>query len=1027
MGIYDEDPDVLEYSIEGWNSLEYREPWDHEPPIPAVEDWEVERHLREQRLRYALTPSQFTEETVLMPNAKTRALEAFSFADRPYLRKVYNTQSNRVLLMAGRQVEKCVHEDEVVVDSFGKPTPIKDLLVGDILVCLATEETSPNVERGSGSRMTTSKITWKSRKRKKPCREIRTRQGHRSRMATTHPVRVWNGWKAAGDLEIGDRIAVVRRAGVFSSCDYDVSSSRVRLTAYMIGDGGCNPKDVTFTNETFEVLDDFDDALVDEGMSYTFSPKKDSNTTCFRLPRYRAEKLRGWLEEDGLLGTDSYSKFLPDWVFRLSREQTSLFLNRLWSTDGHVKCNTDTKWSIEYCSMSERLVRQVQALLWKLGIPSRIRENWPSIYKKRGEKVLAYILRIETQEGVRSFVRDIGALGKIERQELDPWETNNNRDTLPLEVNEFIREIYDEVSPKKGDRTLQSAGLRRSPKYCLTRKKLLAYVEFFEGDPRYSPSKVRLLKEHVSSDIYWDEVESINEMGEQWCYDLTVDRHHNFVAGGIVTHNSTSLGNRMLALCCLIPHFRALYVSPSSTQTKEFSNRRLREVLMTSPRLRTWFPQHLTDNVFEKRAINRSGITLRYAFLNADRCRGLSADSVILDEFQDLLLDTIPVIEEAASHSAFKYFIYAGTPKSLDNPIEHYWSTFSTRNEWAVPCERHGTPKVPGSWHWNILGERNISKAGPVCDRCGGPIFPNHPKAQWVRTGNPDPNLTVFEGFRIPQLMVPWISWKELWTKYTDYPRAQFFNECLGQSFDSGQRPLTQDDIRQNCDSSITLTPEGVADIRRRMAGVQLYGGIDWGQGSTNSYTVFFVGGYLNNKFTIFFCHRFVGAESEPRTQLKKICRIIETFNLARVCVDHGGGFWPNGELLRRYGSNRIVRVQYLTPNVFMRWDEALGRYIIHRSEVMSAMFNAIKRGSVVRFPAWKYFKSPFAADMLSIFSEYSEKMHMTQYKKSANNTDDSFHAFLYCFLSSMIDIPRPDVFIPSQAVDRMLEAREEY
>lgn len=490
---------------------------------------------------------------------------------------------------------------------------------------------------------------------------------------------------------------------------------------------------------------------------------------------------------------------------------------------------------------------------------------------------------------------------------------------------------------------------------------------------------------------------------------------------GRQVEKSTTLGMRILAMTCLTPNFKVLYVSPSSTQTKEFSKTRIKEMLETSPDLRVWFPAHLTDNVFEKRAINLSKIVMRYAFLNADRTRGLSADLIAIDELQDHLLDNIPVIEETASHSPYRYFLYAGTPKSLDNPIEYYWATYSTQNEWAIPCERHGTPKDPGTWHWNILGEENIGRKGLICDKCGGPLNAAHPLATWVRTGAPDKSMNTYEGFRIPQLMVPWLSWADLLTKYAHYPRAQFFNEVLGRSFDSGQRPLTRADIVQNCDEDMRLSPEVVKRWRQKMRGSVLYGGIDWGQDSANSYTVMSVGGYFNGKFRIIFAHRFQGAESDPKIQLAKIMRIIDTFQLRRVGVDHGGGFWPNAELLRKYGSGRITRFQYSQPNVFMRWDARLGRYIVHRSEVMSAIFNAIKSGGVFAFPAWKDFQTPFASDMLSIFSEYNERMHMTQYKKSPNNTDDSFHTLVFLFLVSMIDNPRPDIFVPNASIDRLI------
>lgn len=503
-------------------------------------------------------------------------------------------------------------------------------------------------------------------------------------------------------------------------------------------------------------------------------------------------------------------------------------------------------------------------------------------------------------------------------------------------------------------------------------------------------------------------------------YDIQTPR--TLLMCGRQVEKSTTLGNKMLAYACLIPHFKVLYVSPSSTQTKEFSKTRLKESIETCPDLRTWFPSQLTDNVFEKKAINRSQLTLRYAFLNADRCRGLSADLIAMDEFQDLLLDNIPVIEEAASHSPFKWFIYSGTPKSLDNPIQVYWDVYSTQNEWVVPCERHGLPKNPGSWHWNILGEKNIGLKGLSCDKCGEPIFAGHPRAQWVRTGSPNPKFDTFEGFRIPQLMVPWIPWSNILTKYNGYSRGKFYNEVLGQSFDSGQRPLTRGDVQANCDEDFSMAADKLKEAMGKIRGKKVYAGIDWGQDSNNSYTILTVGAYIDGFFRIIFCHRFSGSEAEPKEQITKIKKLLAAFEVDRVGVDYGGGYWPNDELLRIYGSQRVVRYQYSTPKTIMKYDSAKGRFLIHRSEVMSAVFNCIKRRTVFRFPKWTEFRSPFASDMLSIFSEYNERTRMTEYKKSPNTTDDAFHSLLLCFIVSMIDNPRPDVLVPSAKIDRELD-----
>src|SRR6266852_9125581 len=53
------------------------------------------------------------------------------------------------------------------------------------------------------------------------------------------------------------------------------------------------------------------------------------------------------------------------------------------------------------------------------------------------------------------------------------------------------------------------------------------------GDPCGRPRP-----QNTASDIYWDEVISIEPDGEEEVYDLTVDVLHNFVAGDIIVHNS---------------------------------------------------------------------------------------------------------------------------------------------------------------------------------------------------------------------------------------------------------------------------------------------------------------------------------------------------------------------------------------------------------------------------------------------------------------------------------------------------------
>jgi hypothetical protein len=488
---------------------------------------------------------------------------------------------------------------------------------------------------------------------------------------------------------------------------------------------------------------------------------------------------------------------------------------------------------------------------------------------------------------------------------------------------------------------------------------------------------------------------------------------------GRQVEKSTLLGNKCLAYCCIVNAFNVLYVSPTNQQTKKFSADRLKEPIETSEILKAWTTSKLSDNVFEKQFINRSKITLRYAYHNADRTRGIPADLILVDEIQDVITDNIPVIEECASHSHYKLFLYSGTPKSTDNTIEHYWQNFSTQNEWVVPCDRHGTPNNPSSWFWNILTEDNIDPGqdGPICSKCKQRIDPMHPMAQWasMNEGVKQKLKEFYEGYRIPQLMVPWIPWSEILDKYVKFPRATFYNEVLGLSYDSGSRPLTRKNIIDNCVPGQYMDQDGLHAIKAALGDISpVYAGIDWGTGE-GSYSVIALGAYIHGFFNIFYIHRFEGPEVEPSAQIDLISKLIKYWNVQLVGVDYGGGHYPNDQLARTFGSRRIVKYQYSQPSQKVRWEDGLRRYLVHRTEVMSDIFSAIKRLDVFRFPDFAQFEDPFAKDMLNIFSEYNETQRQVQYKHAPDMTDDSFHAILFCFLASMIRNPRHDVLNPTQ------------
>lgn len=773
-----------------------------------------------------VTPSEFVEFAIKMPNDGVP--EDFSFSGREYLRVPYDIQAERVLLMCGRQVEKTVSLNTYISKKNGELVEAKRVSAGD---CLA----SYNVEDHLSS---SGVVTWVSGIYTKKGYRIKTRQGHEVEVGHEHPMRLFNRWVPAEKCKVGDRISVVRRAGIFEGpvvmCDEEIE-----LIAMFLGDG-CFSQG-TLTGLPGPMMNRAEECLSSMGWSYRIQEKK--NNRAIQISVHSRGK-KGIQElSEGQEESRSGTKKIPSWVFHANKRQTALFLNRLWATDGHVKRNSKSKWSVEYCSTSNFMVRQVQALLWKFGIPSKIRENWPNYWKKQGIKKYAYILRIETLDGVRRFLQEIGALGKDES--LNPPEEdleNNNRDTFPLEINNLIRQINrSRRGTNDYGNSLRAWGLRETLRYPPTRSKLQRYVKFFRQGP-FNQKLVDELERHAAvTDVFWDEVESIEEIPALECVDFTVSPHHTFIADGFITHNSTLIGNSIMARMAIVPHFRALYVSPSHLQTKEFRRDRIGTPISLSDILQAYISPKSANNMSIIQFVNFSQLVLRYAYLTADRVRGIPTDAVYIDEIQDILTDNIPVIEECASHGRrdMRMYVYSGTPKSHDNTIEHLWQKRSTQNEFAIPCTCRtivdmsagdaGTHSSP--YFWNVpLDELNIGLNGLSCARCNSLISAFHDDCTWVSM-NPSirdhPRLEPFESFRIPQLMVPWVEWKSILNKQESYSRSRFFNEVLAKSYDSGTRPLRMEDLMRNSVEDLSFRDH--MELRMKTSGRPVFMGIDWG------------------------------------------------------------------------------------------------------------------------------------------------------------------------------------------------------
>jgi len=446
---------------------------------------------------------------------------------------------------------------------------------------------------------------------------------------------------------------------------------------------------------------------------------------------------------------------------------------------------------------------------------------------------------------------------------------------------------------------------------------------------------------------------------------------------------STMLANKMVVYQTALGPFNAMYVGPTQEQAANFSRNRFGPALKDSPHLRAAFfdeKQGIVDQVFNKKLNNSSETYFRYAFHDAERCRGYSADGITIDEYQDILLEHIPVIEECMSHSPFKIRIYSGTPKSLDNGIEKTWQE-STQNCWCVKCDHCSK--------WQRLGVWNIGLTGPICKACGRSIRIQN--GQWVQFNRG----ALWDGFHVSHIMVPWVNWSEVLEKREKYSEGKFMNEVMGESFDLLEKVMSEADVRRCCDEK-----RGMFQKPPPMYVDQpMYAGVDWGKGEGKGYTVLYIGsrviGYPD-MIAVWYAKRYTGAEADPLVQIDDIAETVKRWNCRVVGCDHGFGFTNNKLLAEKIGPERVVEFQsvHSSKGGILNYDGATDRYSMNRRKAMAQHILKVKRRKI-SYPNWASM-SQFAPDYTCIYEDYSQKARMFYYDHPPDQPDDSFFADLY-------------------------------
>ena len=241
---------------------------------------------------------------------------------------------------------------------------------------------------------------------------------------------------------------------------------------------------------------------------------------------------------DELAATSLADGAVHDEVFGLCDEQLASVVAALFGSIGSLgvgELRGRPLVRLTATSVHRRLIDDLQLLLARFGVLCRITDVGPNKPRWR--------LWIHGSDHQRRFLSTVGVAGcrgdcvDGALTALAHVTSNPNCDTIPCEVRDLVvAELH------RAEMTQRGLAEALGEQYCG------GYLLGTDARPRCS-SRPRLeriaqatdskaLAAIASSDVFWDEVVEITSVGQCQVFDATVLGTHNFVANGVIVHNS---------------------------------------------------------------------------------------------------------------------------------------------------------------------------------------------------------------------------------------------------------------------------------------------------------------------------------------------------------------------------------------------------------------------------------------------------------------------------------------------------------
>lgn len=441
-------------------------------------------------------------------------------------------------LLASDKAGKCLPGDQRVLTGLDEWKTIKELMNNDYKSIISYDQEKDKFVK---SRV---KQFWKNGGKK--VYKVTTKTGRSVKVTYNHPFLTPDGWFDLNKLKVGDFIAVPKKLPFYNSDCKNLTNEQIKLLGYFLTEGSLHEysyksnttnKVIGFTTTDCYIKKDFTNCIESMGCSVRWKNHIDCVVTNSETNVRKHDKnfvLNFIKKYDDIWNKQSYEKRVPADIFKLPKTKLSLFLKIIFSCDGWVERG---KGRIGIALASENFTKDLFLLLSKFGIVSKLRYK-PN--NKRG----AWQINISDYENIKKFRDEIGFLPeKQEKLNLSlinkPSKYKSLLDRFPTKIaekfmSEIISDIWGDIAISREDKDVIFPSMNATNKEIKQGNNILR-------QSFYDVKDTKVGSKYFNSVILWDEILSIEYIGIEETFDLTVEPYHNFIAENMIVHNTFML------------------------------------------------------------------------------------------------------------------------------------------------------------------------------------------------------------------------------------------------------------------------------------------------------------------------------------------------------------------------------------------------------------------------------------------------------------------------------------------------------